>query len=209
MDPGLSSRIRFAGAALALFLTVFGVTAQAGTSGADPAASDAGPARLPSCAELATDPIYGLAGNDSISKLTATVVTAGDPSAKDTVHPTNFAEIMERGAPPTAAYCRVDFVYSGHGKGAEDGYDDNQRQAIGIRVGLPLRVDDGGTPTGWNGRIQNLGGGGCMGYLGSVTQATNRGYVGTASDGGHGAPYILFNCDFGVIQDKQDRKSVV
>jgi feruloyl esterase len=159
--------------------------------------------RHPSCAELASNPDYGLAGNPHFSKLTAIVVPVADPKAPEPATPsTNFAESMERGAPPTVAYCRLDLTYNAGKSGAKDGYEDGQAQAIGIRIGLPLRTDDGGSSAGWNGKIQNLGSGGCMGYLGSVTQATNRGYAGSTSDGGHGAPWILFNCDFGVIQSK-------
>lgn len=137
---------------------------------------------LPSCAELASNPKFGLAGGAGVSKLSATVV----PAAGGT----------------RIAYCRVDFTYNSGKAGPKDGYDQGQSQAIGIRVGLPLRADDGGSGA-WNGRIENLGSGGCMGNLPNVTAATNAGYVGSSNDGGHGAPYIGFNCDFGVIQDKR------
>jgi hypothetical protein len=165
---------------------------------ADNAMSD----RLPSCAELGTDPSYGLAGNAAVTHLKAAVVPVADSNAPETSPSTNFAETMERGVSPIVPYCRVDFTYNAGNGGTSDGYDEGQKQALGIRVGLPLRADDGGIIGGWNEKIQNLGSGGCMGYLGSVTQATNRGYVGTTSDGGHGAPWILFNCNFGVIQSK-------
>jgi hypothetical protein len=165
-------------------------------------ADNASPSRLPSCSELGTDPAYGLAGNAAVTHLKAVVVPVIDSVTPEQSPSTNFAEMMERGAPPTIAYCRVDFTYNAGKSGNADGYDEGQKQALGIRVGLPLRADDGGVNGGWNDKIQNLGSGGCMGYLGSVTQATNRGYVGTTSDGGHGAPWILFNCDFGVIQSK-------
>jgi hypothetical protein len=167
------------------------------------AAVDDKAAFLPSCAQLATDPAFGLAGNPGISQLRAVAVSVADTSHADAASPsTNYAETMERGVPASVAYCRVEFIYNSGLSGTKDGYDDGQQQALGIRIGLPLRADDGGASTGWNGKIQNLGSGGCMGFLGSVTQATNRGYVGSVSDGGHGAPWILFNCDFGVIQKK-------
>jgi hypothetical protein len=196
-------------AAHGLLLTlVFGapqINAQGSLASAGSAAMDTHAARLPSCTQLATDPSYGLAGNPGITNLKAVVVPIADSAAADAANPsTNFAEVMERGAPPTTAYCRVDFTYDSGRSDVKDGYDEGQKQAIGIRVGLPLRPDDGGAGNGWNGKIQNLGSGGCMGYLGSVTQATNHGYVGTASDGGHGAPWILFNCDFGVIQGRHE-----
>lgn len=136
---------------------------------------------LPSCADLASNPKFGLAGHTGVSKISATIVPATGSTR--------------------VAYCRVDFTYNSGKAGPKDGYDEGQSQAIGIRVGLPLRADDGGTGS-WNGRIENLGSGGCMGNLPNVTVATNAGYVGSSNDGGHGAPYIGFNCDFGVIQDK-------
>ena len=134
---------------------------------------------LPSCADLAAKPQFGLAGNKGVSRLTAQIV----PAAGSTV----------------VAYCRVDFTYDSGKAGPKDGYDTGQSQAIGIRVGLPLRADDGGSGS-WNGKIENLGSGGCMGNLPNVIAATNAGYVGSSNDGGHSAPYIGFNCDFGVNQ---------
>src|SRR5215472_9955457 len=58
---------------------------------------------------------------------------------------------------------------------------------IRIVVGLPNNSRDGGTggiEGRWNGRTQGIGGGGCSGNLG-VTSATNAGYVGSGTDGGH------------------------
>jgi feruloyl esterase len=135
---------------------------------------------LPSCASLATDPSFGLAGAAGVGKLSAVVV---------------------RGQNPSTAYCQVELTYNSGKSGPKDGYPPGQSQAIGIRVGLPLRADDGGAGA-WNGRIHNLGSGGCMGNLPGVTPATNFGYVGSSSDGGHVAPYVGFNCDFGVVQEE-------
>ena len=74
-------------------------------------------------------------------------------------------------------YCKVSILY---GTSAD--------QNINIVVGLPLNSLDGGTggstEGAWNGRTQGLGGGGCTGNL-SVTAATNTGYVGSGTDGGH------------------------
>lgn len=137
-------------------------------------------AGLPTCAAIGTDPKFGLAGKTGVSSLVTRKVRA---NAKD------------------AAYCQVQFVYNSGRSGPKDGYDDGQQQAITIRIGLPLRSDDGGT-TGWNGRIQNLGSGGCMGVLPGVTIGTNNGFASSSTDGGHGAPWLLFNCGFGVIQAK-------
>ena len=71
----------------------------------------------------------------------------------------------------------------------------SENQAIKIGVGLPLNKDDFascssfcGTPGvqgAWNGRLQNIGGGGLVGSVGSTTSATNAGYVGTSTDTGH------------------------
>jgi hypothetical protein len=71
----------------------------------------------------------------------------------------------------------------------------NENQAIKIGVGLPLSKADMascssncGTPGvqgAWNGRLENLGGGGLVGNVGSTTGATNAGYVGTSTDTGH------------------------
>ncbi len=139
-------------------------------------------AGLPLCADLGTDATGGLARHKGISSLLAKVVPA---NSKD------------------AAYCLVQFVYNSGRSGPKDGYDDGQSQAITIRVGLPLRPDNGGT-VAWNGRIQNVGSGGCMGNLPSVTVATNAGFASASTDGGHGAPWIAFNCGFGVIQSKHE-----
>jgi hypothetical protein len=48
----------------------------------------------------------------------------------------------------------------------------------------------------WNGRTQGIGGGGCSGNLG-VTSATNAGYVGSGTDGGH----VGGDCEPGVNLD--------
>ena len=147
---------------------------------------------LPRCLDLETNSALGLAGAEGVSKLSAKVVEVG-AGAK-----TGFGP--ERGV--TRAYCQVELTYNSGKSGPKDGYDDGQQQAIGIRVGLPLRPDDGGQPDAWNGKIHNVGSGGCMGVMPSVTTATNAGYASAASDGGHGAPYMGFNCQFGVIQAK-------
>jgi hypothetical protein len=139
-----------------------------------------GGAPLPRCADLASDPRFGLAGESGTSRLTAAVVLASGSTRQP--------------------YCRVEFTYNSGKSGPADGYREGESQAIGIRIGLPLRADEGGG-AGWNGKVENLGSGGCMGNLPAVTAATNAGYVGSSSDGGHGAPSIGFNCSFGVNQD--------
>ena len=134
---------------------------------------------LPTCAQLNTDPANGLAGNPTVIFHTTTLVPAA-------------------GSNP--AYCRVDFVVSERG-GPAFGYAIGEIQRVGLRVGLPANPTDGGTGGeaglgAWNGKLRNLGGGGLVGAVGSVTAATNARYVGSSTDSGHtgGDPA------FGVIQ---------
>jgi hypothetical protein len=134
---------------------------------------------LPTCADLAINPAYGLAGNPQISGLTAFLLPAG-------VEPPPFP-----GFPATAytAYCKVDFTFSGE-SGPSAGYLAGQAQQIKIRVGLPPNAADltnaiAAGAVGWNARNRDLGGGGYAGAVGSVVSSTNRGYVGTSTDTGH------------------------
>jgi feruloyl esterase len=127
-------------------------------------------AQLPTCAQLGSDPAYGLAGN-------AVVLT----------HSTTLVPVMG----PNASFCRVDFIVSERG-GTAFGYAAGEIQQIGLRVGLPLNTADGGTGGGvdgqgaWNGKVRNLGGGGLVGTVGAVQPATNARYVGSSTDSGHG-----------------------
>ena len=85
----------------------------------------------------------------------------------------SISSVLVPAAGTTAAYCRVDLKYV---------------REINIRVGLPLSTADGGAggvQGAWNGKLRNLGGGGTVGNVGSVTAATNTGYVGSSTDGGH------------------------
>jgi hypothetical protein len=147
----------------------------------------------PTCADLGTNPAYGLAHNTAVTKLSATSV----PVTPGLTYQPGMGPREEAHIATAVAYCQVEFWFNSGKSGPADGYEEGQSQTIGIRVGLPLRMDDGGTGA-WNGKIHNLGSGGCMGRLGPVTPATNAGYVGAVSDGGHGAPYTGFNCDFGI-----------
>jgi len=136
---------------------------------------------LPTCAQLATDPANGLAGNPVITSATSVVV------------------------PPAGSnlgYCNVQITYSAK-SGPADGYAVGQSQAIRIGVGLPLSSADGGTggvQGAWNGKLENLGGGGLVGNVGSTTSATNAGYVGSSTDGGHTTAENGALGNFGVIQ---------
>ena len=146
---------------------------------------------LPTCADLATNPAYGLAGNSQVSGITAALQpTVGT----------------------TTAYCRVDFTFSGE-SGPSAGYLPGQSQQLKIRVGLPPNTVDIATPTAagavaWNGKNRDLGGGGYAGSVGGVTSSTNLGYVGTSTDTGHSAAAggsFALNPDgtlnFGLIED--------
>ncbi len=146
---------------------------------------------LPSCAELATNPAYGLAGNSQVTALTAAIQpTVG----------TN------------TAYCRVDFTFSDE-SGPSAGYLPGQSQQLKIRVGLPPNSGDITNPTAagavpWNGKNRDLGGGGYAGAVGGVTSSTNLGYVGTSTDTGHSAALggsFALNPDgtlnYGLIED--------
>ncbi|MBW8904415.1 MAG: tannase/feruloyl esterase family alpha/beta hydrolase, partial [Betaproteobacteria bacterium] len=100
------------------------------------------------------------------------------------------------------ARCEANFIYSDRG-GPAAGYAVGQNQRIGIRVGLPPNVADGGSGRvqgAWNGKVRNIGGGGLQGSLSATTPATNTGYVGSNTDTGHpgGSP------TFAVIQDTHE-----
>lgn len=124
---------------------------------------------VPSCSDLATNPNWGLAGNPSITGLTAVVIPVG-PGV-------------------TTAYCQVNFTDVTL-VGPDWGYLPGQTSKIRIRVGLPLSAADGGTggaQGAWNGNVESLGNGGFAGSVVGVTTATNLGYVGTGTDTGHNA----------------------
>jgi hypothetical protein len=95
--------------------------------------------------------------------------------------------------------------------GPKDGYLPGQKQMINVGIGLPLSPADGGaggSVGAWNERIQDLGGGGYAGSVGSVTGATDAGYAGSSTDTGHPASAtgtFALNPDntlnFGLIRD--------
>ena len=77
----------------------------------------------------------------------------------------------------TSPRCEANFVYSSRG-GTAAGYAEGQAQRIVLRVGLPRNSTDGGSggvQGAWNGKVQNLGGGGLVGNVGGGTAATNAG----------------------------------
>ena len=123
-------------------------------------------AQLPNCSGLAA----ALSTNSEISGATSAIVPAASG------HP---------------SYCHVNFFVSTL-SGPKDGYLPGQKQHVQVDVGLPLSTADGGsggTQGSWNGRIQDIGGGGFAGSLYSggtpVTDSTDSGYVGSNTDTGH------------------------
>jgi len=145
------------------------------------AALPGGVIALPTCAQLASDPTYGLAGNPQVTGLTAVLLPSG-------TEPPPFPGFP---GSPFTAYCKVDFTFSGE-SGPSAGYLPGQSQQIKIRVGLPPNIADMASPTAagakpWNARNRDLGGGGYAGTVGSVISSTNLGYVGTSTDTGHSA----------------------
>lgn len=99
--------------------------------------------------------------------------------------------------------CEVTFAYSERG-GRAAGYAEGEQQRVMLRIGLPLNTKDGGTGGeigAWNGKVRNLGGGSLVGAVGSVTGATETGYVGSSTDSGH---TNAENPGFGVIQASKE-----
>ena len=160
-----------------------------------PVTAIAGPT-LPTCAHLAkllsaqADITTTSSDNQGIASPTATIVPA---------------------TAQNAAYCNVQFQFSAKA-GPKYGYAVGESQTIGIGVGLPLNKTDGGAPVnptgyswtaingGWNGKVENLGGGGDAGTIGSTTSATNGGYVGSSTDTGHNKAQNGTLGNFGIIQ---------
>jgi Tannase and feruloyl esterase len=160
-----------------------------GSAALTPAAAFAAP---PTCAELALNPAFGLAGNRNITATASDNQGIASPSATVVV-----------ATATNAAYCNVQIQFSSK-SGPSDGYAPGESQTIGIGIGLPLNSTDGGTggvEGAWNGKVENLGGGGLIGTIGSTTAATNAGFVGSSTDGGHNTSQNGGSAgNFGVIQ---------
>jgi Tannase and feruloyl esterase len=108
-----------------------------------------------SCAELATDPHDGLAGNPFVKSATSQIIAASGPNT---------------------AFCQVDILF---------GTNTNQNINIRVGLPLNSRDGGtGGVQGAWNGRTQGIGGGGCSGSL-AVNGPVNAGYVGSGNDTGH------------------------
>jgi Tannase and feruloyl esterase len=156
--------------------------------------------RPPTCAQLATNPAYGLTSNPLITATASDNQGLASPAAA--IVPATATD---------AAYCLVHLQFSSK-SGPKYGYAVGESQTIGINIGLPLNSTDGGSPTNptgyswtavngaWNGKVENLGGGGLAGTLGSVTAATDAGYVGSITDGGHNTTQNGTVGNFAVIQ---------
>jgi hypothetical protein len=147
-------------------LTLVGFAAAlAGTAAFIPSSAMA--ASLPSCSALAAQ----LLKNSDIL------------SATSAVQPATATDL---------SYCLVEITVS-ELAGPKDGYLPGQKQMVEVEIGLPLSTTDGGSggvQGNWNGRIQDLGGGGYQGFIGPAlgtvaALATDQGYVGSSTDTGH------------------------
>src|SRR5205807_4767827 len=96
---------------------------------------------LPSCADLGTNPAYGLIGNPSLTFVSTTQVPATST---------------------TPAYCDVRVTQSTPGlSGPAAGYALGQSQSIGMRFMLPEK-------SAWNGKLMAGTGAGSQGQLESI-----------------------------------------
>lgn len=171
-------------------------TALLGSAALTPITASA--AAPPACAQLAAL----LSANAYVSQTSSD--NQGIPSPTATVVPATTRN---------AAYCHVQFQFSAH-SGPAYGYAPGESETIGLGFGLPLNTTDGGVPQSvaapvqtwtavngaWNGKIQNLGGGGLIGSVGAPTSATNFGWIGSSTDGGHTTAQSGTVGNFGVIQ---------
>ena len=151
---------------------------------------------LPSCAALATF----LKANTFITQ------TASDNQGLASPTATMVAQTATN-----AAYCAVHFQFS-QLSGPTFGYAVGKSQTIGINITLPLNSTDGGVPTNpkgyswtavngaWNGKIENIGGGGNQGSVSFEPSVSNAGYVGSNTDTGHNSAQNGTIGNFGVIQ---------
>lgn len=124
---------------------------------------------LSSIASIGTSISANAASSIGCAAVAGTVTgSPGVKSATSAIQPASGSHV---------AYCNVNILYG-----------TTAAQNINIVVGLPLNSVDGGTgglQGAWNGRTQGLGGGVCAGNT-TVTAATDTGYVGSGTDGGHG-----------------------
>ncbi|HSD42911.1 MAG TPA: hypothetical protein VLD36_13705 [Burkholderiales bacterium] len=139
----LGQRVRTACLSAALVLLAVAAAAPAPSEATD---RHRPPLTRVTCAELATGPANGLAGNPVVKSVTSQVVPA---------------------SPPNVSYCRVDLLY---------GTNEEQNINIRVGLPLnSLDGGTGGVEGAWNGRTQGVGSGGCAGNL-NVTAPVNAGY---------------------------------
>jgi hypothetical protein len=166
-----------------------------GSAALAPVPASAAPT-LPTCSQLATL----LAANSYISQTSSDNQGKASPTA-----------VIVAATTANAGYCNIQFQFSAQ-SGPTYGYAVGESQTIDIGIGLPLNTTDSGTPSNpkgatwtavngaWNGKIENIGGGGDVGTVGSTTAATNGGYVGSSTDAGHNTAQTGTVGNFGVIQ---------
>jgi hypothetical protein len=107
------------------------------------------------CADLATDPANGLAGNPDVKSAASAIVDAAGSVPK---------------------YCQVNILF---------GTNPNQNINVRVGLPLnSVDGGAGGVQGAWNGRTQGIGGGGCAGSL-NVNAPVTAGYVGSGTDTGH------------------------
>jgi feruloyl esterase len=139
-------------------------------------------AALPASALLLASPAaWGVPSCEEIASAYPTSKARSDKGSSPWKTLQSITSVIVPASGSNLAYCRVDLKY---------------HREINIRVGLPLSAADGGTggvQGAWNGKLRNLGGGGTVGSLGSVTSATNTGYVGSHTDGGHNNAFCAAN----------------
>src|ERR1700753_845109 len=104
---------------------------------------------------------------------------------------TTATSVIQPAAGANASYCNVVLTVSTLA-GPRDGYLPGQKQAIGIQIALPLSAVDGGSggvQGAWNGRNENLRGGGFQGSFPavphSVAVSATNGYLGSITNAGH------------------------
>ena len=115
-------------------------------------------------ASTALTPCWG-AAPPNCSDLAAQILTNPDVVAATSVL------VPASTSPANLAYCNVQLKYS-HLAGPAAGYAPGQSQIIQVGIGLPLSAADGGSggvQGAWTGRIEDLGGGGTAGNVGSTT----------------------------------------
>ena len=173
--------------------TLFALTTLLGSAALTPVTASA--ATPVTCSQLATL----LAGNTNVTQ------TSSDNQGQ--VSP--FASLIAP-AGTNVGYCQVHFQFSSE-SGPAYGYAPGESQTIGLIFGLPLNSIDGGSggvQGAWNGKINNLGGGGNVGTVTitsggggqTVIGAVNSHYVGSFTDGGHNLAQVGADGNYAVIQ---------